>query len=234
MECDFISGVKEVLDKCLPVACVDTCVWLDFFRGRVESSVVRSNMKLMLQLMGTNFIVAIPVQVKREYIRNKSRVSDAFVLELKKASESVDKFMDDFRELCDPRQLSLRGNFEQHILNRYVKYVDDAIANSIVYGVESSHYAKGALRSCKCLAPASEKQGRSTADCVIVESFLSFVQELRSQGYNKNAYFITSNTKDFSDPNRSEDVHADLKTEFDKLMICYETKITRFLNRKGY
>ncbi len=234
MECDFISGVKEVLNKRLPVVCIDTCVWLDFFRGRVESSVTRSNMRLMLQRMGTNFIVAIPEQVKKEYIRNKSRASDEFVLALRRTGEAVDKFMDDFREVCDPRQISLRGDFEQHILNRYVNCVDGAITNSIVYEIESLHYAQGALRSCACLAPAAKKQGRSTADCVIVESFLSFVQELRSQGYKENAYFLTSNTADFSDPNRSEDVHADLKADFDRLMICYETKIMRFLNLKGY
>lgn len=234
MEVDFISGVKAALDKRLPVACVDTCVWLDFFRGRVPSSEIRTNMRLMSHLMGTSFIVAIPEQVKREYIRNKASVSDGFVLALKKVSAAVDKFMDDFRELCYPRQISLSGNFDQHILNRYVKFVDDAITNSIVYEVESSHYAKGALRSCTCLAPAAEKQGRSTADCVILESFLSFVENLRSRGYNQNAYFLTSNTADFSDPQKSDEVHPDLKGEFSRLCICYETVLPRFLNRERF
>lgn len=234
MDCDFISGVNAIRNKQLPVACVDTCVWLDFFRGRVPSSEIRTNMRLMSQLMGTNFIVVMPEQVKKEYIRNKAGVSAGFVSALKQASAAVDKFMEDFRELCDPRQLSLRGNFEQHIVNRYVKFVDDAIANSIVYKVELSHYAKGALRSCTCLAPAAEKQGRSTADCVILESFLSFVQELRSQGYNEHAYFLTSNTADFSDSQKPDEVHADLRVEFSQLGISYESVLPRFLNRNSF
>ena len=218
----------------LPVVCIDTCVWLDFFRGRVAAKRARDELDALQQSMAKSFVVAIPDQVQIEYNRNKRAVLSEYAATLRNTSDSVEKYIEDFKEVASPTQISLRGDYEQHVLNRYVNYVDAAFCRCVVFKIEQVHYARGARRSCEIRAPAASKRGRSTADCVIIESFFPFVDMLRARGYKNNAYFLTSNTADFSDSQKSDEVHADLKGEFSRLGISYESVLPRFLNRNSF
>lgn len=222
-----------VLAANLPVVCIDTCVWLDFFRGRQPAASVRKLLQDFKTLVGVLFLVVIPEQVQVEYNRNKGTARNSYERTLRYAAENYNKLLLDFQEVMGSALPNMTGDFATFVENRYVFPVDKILKSVMVMEPAQVDYAKGAQRACLQKAPSAEK-GKSIADCVIVESFMSLVDVLRAQGYKRKAYFVTANTSDFSDPTNPVMVHPDLQSDFNRLQIVYETNMSKFVYQKSY
>ncbi len=72
--------------------------------------------------------------------------------------------------------------------------------------------------------PPARKGKDSLQDCVVLETYLETVGELRSRGLTAEVVFLSSNTSDYSEsPTRRELLHPGLVPEFAALNVQYAT-----------
>jgi hypothetical protein len=71
------------------------------------------------------------------------------------------------------------------------------------------------------LRPPARK-GNPPGDCLIVETYLRLVRELRAAGFDQKVVFISSNTRDFHGP-AGPGLHPDLRAEFDPIQMDFWT-----------
>lgn len=234
MVVEIPTVVKKLIQLDVPVACVDTCAWLDLFRGRMPAKNAREAIKMLRDRNKQDFVLAVPEQVKDEFIRNKELAQHEYEKCLSAVANGFNDKREDFEDIYSRKFLELRGDFVTHVLNSYVHKVEDLLMNdSLIYGLTERLHAKASMRSCARKAPSADA-GKSVADCVIVESFFYLVDLLRTSGYKRNAYFITSNKRDFSDVGDPEKIHKDLELEFIKYGIEYVTSLQEFVHRPKF
>lgn len=230
---DFAPAVQEVKKRNLPIACLDTCVWLDFLRGRYEAKQARDLFAKLKCRSGIDFTIVIPDQVQIEFKRNKDEAVYGYVSQLKEISTLFAKFHEDFLDAIDPTLVLLNGDFDQAVRSCYELPVMALLNSSVIYKPLSGHYEAAGLRSCLRKAP-SKRRSSSSADSLIVESFIGLVANLRSSGFSHNAYFVTVNTSDFSDEKDKLAIHGDLDAEFTHNGIQYVCDSRRFIHMKAY
>lgn len=229
----FDDAVSSLASSKLPLVCVDTCIWLDFLRGRFNSSRARDGIEKLRCFNNKDFRIVVPSQVLVEYNRNKGGRMAEYASILKGISSDFNKYLEDIKERNFPGLTTLREDYMDFIKNTYESSVNKLFDAIIVYKVTEDMYKKGAIRSCERLGPAA-RRGSSAADSVIVESFIELVDKLRSLGFQLTSYFLTSNTNDFSDPRNKELIHPDLKDEFNNKNINYFSDFLRFINLGKY
>lgn len=78
-------------------------------------------------------------------------------------------------------------------------------------------------------APAHNKDKKSEADCLIVESIISYFSAIDDK---KKVFFITDNKSDFANPDKPEEVHHDLLPSFRALDINYAPHLAKILKEQ--
>ena len=80
-------------------------------------------------------------------------------------------------------------------------------------------------------APAHNVNKRSEADCLIVESIISYFSNFIKKE-NIKGFFITDNKRDFADPNDQYCLHPHLRPTFEELNIFYKPILTKLLKEE--
>lgn len=94
------------------------------------------------------------------------------------------------------------------------------IASSVVVEDHADEAGRAYARMGQDLPPA--KRGKNSAgDCLVVETYLRVMREVRNTGFTRKAIFITSNTNDFQIPGGG--LHPHLQAEFDPVGLRYWT-----------
>ena len=212
--------VDKVRKADLPVFCIDTCIWLDFFRGRRRAEEIKDLIKELDSGIGCNYSIVYPEQVVKEYSRHKSNVREEFRRIFLDMRKTYSEYLDDLRKYISPTLVEIKSDFNDLILNEYIMPIERVMKKGIEYELTDDIYVKGAKRSCSRIAPSINKDD-STADSVILESFYDFAKRLRDAGFTKDIVFITANIKDFGAPGGNGAVHQDIDTDMKKLnAIC--------------
>lgn len=233
MNVDFSTAVKSVLSKALPIACLDTCVWLELIRGRLSAKESQDLYLKLKALIGKKIDIVIPNQIQVEFNRNKGDVVRGYVSTLNRISKEYEKYHSDFLQCIDPTLILLNGDFQAYIASRYEFPVENLLNSSTIFTPLPGHYEASSQRACLRIAPSKRKQS-SSADSLIFEAYVGLVAQLRASGWRNGSYFVTLNTSDFSEPAKPDLPHPEISSELNLNKIEYFSNLQKFVNKKSY
>jgi len=98
--------------------------------------------------------------------------------------------------------------------------------NTVLVKTEDELILKAYRRVLEKKAPSHNKNKKSEADCLIVESIISYFSGIRDK---EKIFFITDNKSDFANLDKPDEVHPDLLSSFRDLGINYALYLTRIL-----
>ena len=206
----------------LPVLCLDTCILLDMLRDptRNDIRVHEHNSSLVLLLAarsGNVFHVCVAEQVSREFLDNVDRIEEEAKRKVKKLRSQVKK-VNDLVSLHGPVSTINLDHWDGHEV-RCRAFANLWIQTSTEI-TQSKVTVDNAFRRVVQVRTPARKGKDSIKDCVILETYLEYVQALRSKRREAPVIFVSSNTQDYASSDRAT-VKDDAKGEFNSLNLRY-------------
>ena len=206
----------------MSILCVDTCVILDILRDPTRETIRVHEHEASLALLRAaetdkKLVILVAEQVREEFEENVDDVQT-------KAKRAIVKFRNRIDEIND--LVGLYGSsgqidpshWEDHelrcreVADRWLK-VGDSISHS------DQILSRATSRSIQARSPA-RKGKDSIKDCLILETYLERVRELREDGLSAPIVFVSSNTRDYAEHSGAM-VRNDIKNEFRSLELEY-------------
>lgn len=208
-----------------PIVCVDTCSLLDLQRGLVRKDVhahARSEaLKLVSDVESGRVISVITGQIQGEFNKNRPDVVDSAAQELVSLVKQINKAEDIAAVFGIPPTRPSLVHLNSHAAQAEV-IVDRWLAASYLIVEGPDLAARAGLRVNLARTPA--KTGKQNyKDCLITETFLDLVNDLRQAGITSKVVFMSSNTDDYAESKLSDRLRADLAVEFNGLQMEYAT-----------
>lgn len=206
-----------------PLLCVDTCGLLDLQRGLLRDDVSaasrRQGLQLVTDIEAGRVISIITDQVATEFAKNRALVvADAakalagLADQLAKA-ELVAEVFGVTPIQPDLSHLDAHAGQAEAIVDRWLE-----VSHQIDERPELLRRA--AIRINLARTPA--KQGKQNfKDCLITETFLDLITDMRNSGISSKAVFLSSNTDDYAEGKGSSRMKIDLLQEFDAIQLDY-------------
>ena len=206
----------------IPVLCLDTCVVLDILRDPARKDMRVHEHEASLALLsaaqsGTTLETLVAEQVSREFQDNVEQVQ-------KDARRSIEALTRQFDKLN--ALVSLYGTLRPFDLAHWKDHDQRSRSTaerwfqvSTTVRQTSNTIPNAFLRLNQARTPASRGK-QSMKDCVILETYLDHIQSLRARGWNATAVFVSSNTGDYADADKTT-IKDDIKGEFQSLGIEY-------------
>ena len=206
----------------MSILCLDTCVILDIMRDPTRETTRVHEHEASLALLRAaetdkKLVVLVAEQVREEFEENADNVQ----AEAKRAIVKFRNQIDELNKLAglygSSGQLDL-SHWKDHehrcreVADRWLK-VGDSISHS------DQILLRASSRSIQARTPA-RKGKDSIKDCVILETYLERIRELREDGLTAPIVFISSNTKDYAEHSGAI-VRIDIKDEFRSLELEY-------------
>ena len=205
-----------------PVLCLDTCTMLDVVRDitRESAQLVHANAGLELLRKAesrTALTVLVADQVQLELANNLPGVeqdAQSALVKFRSQAQRIDDIATAFGALGGLQTLHLHDHAirARSVFDRWT-----AIAHRVTHDADAT--ARAFLRVNGPRTPA--RLGKeSMKDCVIVETYLEAVSQLRSAGLTSAIVFTSSNTKDYHAPGSSH-LALDVAADFGALQMEY-------------
>jgi len=225
---DTAESVRRVLAANMPVLCVDTCVLLDLIRGPTREQFNDKHAEAALNLLGRveaaspTLTLLIAEQVERELNDNAASVLADSERQIKKVDKMINRFIGAFGAVGI--SLPAAPNFivpgfpaaAHSIVQRF-------LASALIVREEPVFPERAWVRVQHATAPAARGK-QSMKDCVIIETYLHVVQQLRATGFAGKVVFFTTNTKDYAE-GATPRLHSDLTADFSRLGLDFETSV---------
>jgi len=218
-------GSEEVAHLVLlgvPVVCLDTCSILDVMRDPARDSAREHEATAALQLLdqlenGPGLIALLADQVRLEFADHAQSIQDETSRALDKLRERIARVSHITATFgvaanIDPKHLDGHAERARAVVDRWI-----AATTATPQGTEIPSRALLRLNSAR--TPA-RKGKDSMKDCVVIETYLEAVHQLRNSGLTAKVVFASSNTKDYAmEP--TSNLRTDLAAEFSLLGIEY-------------
>jgi PIN domain len=209
-----------------PVLCLDTCSLLDLVRDPSRESSLphdaAASMELLQAVESWPRVVALVAdQVRAELGQHLSEVVDEANRGLRKLRAHVQR-VDGLVSAFGAAVRTDLSPWDRHVTTA-ADAVERWIRTSTVapQSVSVQHLAYSRVMTAR--APA-RKGKDSLQDCVVLETYLEFVGELRRRGLTADVVFLSSNTSDYSESStRRSQLHPGLVAEFAALNVGYAT-----------
>ena len=205
-----------------PVLCFDTCTVLDLMRDPTRDSVRTHERQAALDLLeametNTNLVALMAEQVGFEFGENAKTVEDEATQALEKLRDQLARIDAVAAVYGGAGQASL-SHLDDHMV-RVRAVVDRWIGVATLAAQGPDIAARALLRVNRVRTPA--KKGKdSMKDCVVIETYLDVVGELRAADLGSKIVFVSSNTKDYAGE-LGTILKLDLAQEFAALGIEY-------------
>ena len=202
--------------------CLDTCVILDIMRDPARDDIRVLDQAASLELLpevesGKRLTALIAEQVRKEFCDTVDVVHEEAKTSLAKFRDQVSK-LDELSTLYkSPGEVDL-SHLNNHE-NRCRKVAERWLKAGTPVPQPSQILERAFDRVNRALAPARRGKG-NMKDCVILETYLERVRQLRSDGITTPIVFVSSNKKDYAEPNKAI-IRADIKDEFSDLDLEY-------------
>jgi PIN domain-containing protein len=221
--------VTALTERPKPVACLDTCVYLDFFDYALEPHIQDAFLKLE-HLSGRGDIYLIsPSVVVEEYERNVKNSMDRLRGSVKRVIGQTKAIRDLFLVLggADPQEplphyLDESGCLS--LLDGLQKRVEGLLRASYIFNVPTE-CEPSAFNRMKFNVRPAQRGKDSLGDCLITEGLLSLTRKLRDGGFAHPVSFVSSNIKDYADVRAR--LHPGLEPEFAGLLIDYYSHVSQ-------
>lgn len=226
MRLDRDDLVAWIIESNLATICLDTCSILDLARDPAQKNITPQEQAAALFLLGEaereNLLSVICERVSDEHERNINQVqseTDASVNAILNSSDqsSVSKL----QHLSSI--FGIASSDRERIRRDYAATSSDMSKRWMISSKTIRELRADSLRAYRRvldnLAP-SHRAGDSYPDCLILECYLSFVEECRVGGLPPETHivFVSSNVRDFT---RYGILHSDLAPSFSSLGIRY-------------
>lgn len=208
----------------MPVLCMDTCVILDTMRDPTRETIRVHEHEASLALLQAaetdkKLVILVAEQVREEFEEN----ADNMQAEAKRAIMKFRNRINEINNLAglygSSGQIDV-SHWEDHelrcreVADRWLK-VGDSVPHT------DQILSRASSRSIQARSPARSGKD-SIKDCVILETYLERVRELREDGLTTPIVFVSSNTRDYAEPSEEEaDVRQDITDEFRSLELEY-------------
>ena len=216
---------------------LDTNIYINLYLKRADS-VTAPCLTSLSELLKTNQIkIVLPDIIKIEFLRNIEPEFETSQKFLKSVINQIDKIVlphDISGKLRQETTRNLREilskfkNINIHEQIRPILYIMEH-KNTVSVPTTDALILKAFRRVVEKQAPAHNKNKKSEADCLIVESIISYFSAINDK---KKVFFITDNKSDFANPDKPEEVHPDLLSSFRDLGIKYAPYLSKILKEE--
>lgn len=202
--------------------CLDTCVILDIMRDPMRDDVNEREQAASLELLHAakcdkRLTSLIAEQVRKEFCDKVDDVHEEAKASLARFRKRVSK-LDDLAKLHgSPGQVDL-----SHLNNHEYRCrkVAECWLNVGTLVPQSEQIVNLAFdRNNQARTPA-RKGKDSMKDCVILETYIERVRQLRNDGITTPIVFVSSNKNDYAEPNKAV-IRADIEDEFRDIGLEY-------------
>lgn len=220
------SELGRIVQANQPVLCVDTCSVLDVLRDPSRETTLPHDAVAAMALLramesGPRLISLLADQVQVELGNHLADVEGEAMRGMQKLRAHVAR-VDGLVSAFGPSATTDLSSWSNHVasakdvVQRWVRASAVAIQSSDVPGRAFS-------RVMHARAPA--RRGKdSLQDCVVLETYMETVGELRRGGLATPIVFLSSNTSDYSEsPTRRSALNPGLVAEFAALNVQYAT-----------
>lgn len=203
----------------IPRLCLDTCSVLDILRT-VDRSLkpheVQAAKDLLTSMRQGRLIGLVAPQVDREFRDNVSGVQEEAEKALRRLRDQT-RAANELVGLLRRRKSLDLGHFEDHVVRS--RALAEALLDRAQRVAETAE-AKGraADRVIRNIAPA-EPGKQSMKDCLVIETYLDAVRDLRNQGVTAPIIFVSRNTTDYCSDKTGLALKAPLNAEFAALNL---------------
>jgi hypothetical protein len=218
-----------------PVLCLDTCTVLDLMRDPTRDTVIRAHeAQAALDLLtavegGRNLVVLLAHQVKLELTAHVQSVQDEAEKAIAKLKAQLSR-IDAVAAVYGSVGAASLAHLDDHvtraraIVDRWIK-----AATRAEQGADILLRAFSRLNTAR--TPAG-KGNQEMKDCVVIETYLEIVGELRAGGHTRPIVFVSSNKNDYCLETRSV-LRPDLEAEFTALKMDFAPNLAAAKYRLG-
>ncbi|MCY4096340.1 MAG: PIN domain-containing protein [Gammaproteobacteria bacterium] len=218
--------VARTIEANLATICLDTCSILDLARDPARTNITpqeqASSLFLLSQAEQGNLLSVTSERVADEHSRNITQVqneTEAGVNAILNGTDQTDiaklQHLSSIFGITSSDSEAIRSDYAAITSDMSKKWL--IASNAIRESRQDS--TRASSRVVNNLAP-SHRAGDSYSDCVILECYLSFVEECRVGGLPQETriVFVSSNVRDFT---RFGVLHSDLALSFGSLGMSY-------------
>ena len=214
---------------------IDTSVWLDLAADQRQSSLL----DVLIEFLGeAKATLVLPRTVVDEFRKNRERVAKASARSLAshfgQVKDAIKRVDGDKRQkeqvlgfLADiDHRIPLLGGAAEGTLQR----IEELFKKTTVIEPSDQAKARAADRGINRKAPCHHENKNSTADAVLIETYLEYVK--LNAGAGQRFAFVTHNKNDFSVANGNQKLpHADIAAGFSKIKSMYCINLADCLRR---
>lgn len=213
-------NVSSFASQTSPILCVDTCSLLDIMRDPTRDTARAHERQASIDLVELaevgKLTCLIAEQVKTEFRDHDQAIQDEAETKLKKLSEQIRRVSDITAVFGSPQTLDLT-HFDEHVPKARLvvqRWLDQL--QPVTPGQDT--HRKAFTRVNRNQAPA--KRGKeSSKDCLVYETYLEAMSQVRAEGFVSKIVFVSSNTADYCE-NRSI-LKSEIAADFSALAIDY-------------
>lgn len=221
---NYQDQLDYIIQTNVPLLFIDTCAYLDVLRMVHRDDMSFDDLDALhdlVKLTAENKLLFITSEIVRdEFFSNHSATLEELNTKFKAHKhfyEKTVKVMTKFSPNTTKYIPTVSGDWIILLDEFCQKNIKD---NSIIFDKTDNDKTKAFDRVYAVKAPA--KQGKdSLKDCLIFETLLRVVGELRKSGFNNKVCFISSNTKDFGTVSKCL-----VKDDLDKLNILFANRFS--------
>lgn len=216
------AEISRIVSLGRPVLCSDTCTVLDLMRDPTRENVLAHERQAALDLLtamefGPNLVGLLADQVVFEFSENANTVESEAREALERLKHKLQR-LDTVAAVYGGSGSANISHLDDHIAQARA-IVDRWISASTKVEQGSDIASRAFLRLNQVRTPA--KRGKdSMKDCVVIETYMDFVAQLRMSGLISPVVFISSNIKDYAEETKTA-LKADLSAEFKKLNLIF-------------
>lgn len=218
-----------------PVLCIDTCNILDILRDPTREGSTANEAQAAVDIVtalerGTDLVCLLAPQVVTEWNENLPVVEDAAKKAIKKALDSIVR-MEQRTQVFGAQFQPVNFSHFNDDVERAIRIAERLMAASTLIIESPNVYGLAYSRVLQPRTPASQGN-QSMKDCVVTETYLEAIRQLRAGNFQQKIAFVSSNTKDYCTP-VPRTLKPDLAAEFQPLNVEYWSNLAAAKNYLG-
>jgi hypothetical protein len=215
---------KAIVARGAPVLCIDTCSLLDIMRDPTRDEMKPHERKAAIDLLDPlekgDLVCLIAEQVDREFNEHAPTVQDEAMTAIRKLRERVERVNQIHNTLLPAISISL--THLEALVAPTLQIVQRWRNASVLVPRTTDALTRAMERVNRNVSPA-RKGKDSVKDCLVLESYLGAMADLRSAGLPANAVFLSSNRKEYL--GETNVLKTDLQPDFAQTNMAYATNM---------
>ena len=229
-----ILTIVDIVENRIPVLCLDTCSLLDVLRcpNRPKFQDTQHNAALQLLLHAEQqekLAILLAAQARTELENLQISVETETQNEIKGLVAKVA----DIESVVSVYETHITADL--HHLYKYVSLTRDVVDRYAKVATTISHSDSVVGRAHRRLTSAHAPAGKgrnAINDCLIIETYLDVVRQLRDEGHAKPIVFVSSNVNDYTEKGGSVP-KSELAEEFSVLNMQYAPNMAAAKHKLG-